>query len=140
MKSYNGKININFYNSKIPKEGLQFIYLSMILTDLSLEQVQIIILKCFYKNENMLLKEKRFLSILLMISDSNEESSDEETLLEKIQMEKNSDYEENSDEEILKKVQTGENPDEENQTFFSIQKMVHKYCQKHKQRLQNEAC
>ena len=75
-----------------------------------------------------------------MISDSNEESSDEETLLEKIQMEKNSDYEENSDEEILKKVQTGENPNEENQIFFSIQKMVHKYCQKHKQRLQNEAC
>ena len=38
----------------------------------------------------MLLKEK---SILLMISDSNEESSNEETLLEKIHMEKNSDYE-----------------------------------------------
>ena len=48
-----------------------------------------------------------------MISDSNEESSDEETLLEKIQMEKNSDYE-NSIEEILKKVQTGENSGEEN--------------------------
>ena len=35
--------------------------------------------------------------------DTNEENSDEETLLNKIQAEKNSDYEENFDKEILKK-------------------------------------
>ena len=40
--------------------------------------------------------------------------SDEETLSEKIQMEKNSDYEENSDEEIMKKSQTKKNFDEKN--------------------------
>ena len=40
-------------------------------------------------------------------SDSNEENSDKETLLEKIQTEKNSDYRENSDEEILKKNSDG---------------------------------
>ena len=27
MKSYNGKININFLNNKIPKEGSKFTYL-----------------------------------------------------------------------------------------------------------------
>ena len=40
--------------------------------------------------------------------------SDEETLSEKIQMEKNSDYEENYDEEIMKKSQTKKNSDEKN--------------------------
>ena len=33
IKSYNGKININFHNNKIPKEGSQFICLSVILID-----------------------------------------------------------------------------------------------------------
>ena len=32
-KSYNGKINTNFYNNKIPKEGSQCICLSVILID-----------------------------------------------------------------------------------------------------------
>ena len=30
MKSYNGKINTNLYNNKIPKDGLHFICLSVI--------------------------------------------------------------------------------------------------------------
>ena len=33
VKSYNGKINTNFWNNKIPKEGSQFICLSVILID-----------------------------------------------------------------------------------------------------------
>ena len=33
IKSFNGKINTNFYNNKIPKEGSQFISLSAILID-----------------------------------------------------------------------------------------------------------
>ena len=33
IKSYNGKINTNFRNNKIPKEGSQFICLSVILID-----------------------------------------------------------------------------------------------------------
>ena len=32
-KSYNGKLNTNFHNNKIRKEGSQFIYLSVILAD-----------------------------------------------------------------------------------------------------------
>ena len=33
MKSYNGKINADFHNNKIAKEGSQFICLSVILID-----------------------------------------------------------------------------------------------------------
>ena len=33
IKSFNGKINTNFYNNKIPKEGSQFISLSVIFID-----------------------------------------------------------------------------------------------------------
>ena len=33
IKSYNRKINTNFYNNKIPKEGSQYICLSVILID-----------------------------------------------------------------------------------------------------------
>ena len=46
-KSYNGKMKTNFYNNKIPKEGSQFIFWSVILMILFLEQIKIIILKCF---------------------------------------------------------------------------------------------
>ena len=45
--SYNGKMKTNFYNNKIPKEGSQFIFWSVILMILFLEQIKIIILKCF---------------------------------------------------------------------------------------------
>ena len=31
IKSYNGKINTNFHNNKVPREGSQFICLSVIL-------------------------------------------------------------------------------------------------------------
>ena len=33
IKSYNGKINTDFHNNKIAKEGSQFICLSVILID-----------------------------------------------------------------------------------------------------------
>ena len=33
IKSYNGKINTNFHNNKIPKEDSQYICLSLILID-----------------------------------------------------------------------------------------------------------
>ena len=33
MKSYNGKIDTNFHNNRIPKEGSQFIFLLVILID-----------------------------------------------------------------------------------------------------------
>ena len=58
IKSYNGKIDTNFHNNKIKKEGSHFICLLVILIDSAfLKQVKIIILKFFYKNVNMLLKK-----------------------------------------------------------------------------------
>ena len=65
MKFCNGKINTNFHNNKILREGSQLIYLSVILIDSVLEHVKIITLKCFKINLNMLLRKKRFLGILL---------------------------------------------------------------------------
>ena len=40
-------MNTNFHNNRIPREGSQFICLSVILIDSDLEQVKTIILKCF---------------------------------------------------------------------------------------------
>ena len=57
------------------------------------------------------LKEKK---IHNYITDEVEISSDEEDLLEKIQMEKNSDYEENPDKEIMEKIQMEKSSDEIN--------------------------
>ena len=67
IKSYNEKINTNFHNSKIPREGSQFIFLSVILIDPVFRTgknyyPQVILEECKYG-----VKEKRFLSILLMI-------------------------------------------------------------------------
>ena len=48
IKSYNGKIDTNFHNNKIKKEGSHFICLLVILIDSAfLKQVKIIILKFF---------------------------------------------------------------------------------------------
>ena len=47
IKSYNEKINTNFHNSKIPREGSQFIFLSVILIIFFLFYYFLIILKCF---------------------------------------------------------------------------------------------
>ena len=40
MKSYNGKTNTNFHDNKIPKEGSQFICLSVILIDFIFRRVK----------------------------------------------------------------------------------------------------
>ena len=63
-KSYEEKINTDFYGDKVLKDGSQCIFLSVILTNIVtsnivfLEQVKSIILKCFWKNVNVLLKKK----------------------------------------------------------------------------------
>ena len=89
------KINTNFHNNKIPKEGSYFICLLVVLI-LFLKQVKIIILKCFQKNVNLLLNKKKIPKYIIddiEISDSDREDSDRED-----SDEENSDRE-NSDEE-----------------------------------------
>ena len=74
-------------------------------------------LQVFLEECKYVIKEKKIPKYIIddvkFSSDSNEENSNEGTLLEKSQMEKNSDYEENSNEEILERLQT-EKKSEEN--------------------------
>ena len=82
IKSYNGKINTNFHNNKIPKEGSQFIYLSVILIDSDFRTgknyyPQVFLEKCKY-----IVKERRMPEYINddieIFSDSNGEDSGEE--------------------------------------------------------------
>ena len=93
IKSYNGKINTNFYNNKVPEEGSQCTCLSVIFIDSFLEQVIIIILKCFQKNVNMLLKKKGCLNIFLIDIDSSSDDFDREASDEEYSDEQNSNEE-----------------------------------------------
>ena len=67
ITSYNGKINTNFHNNKIPKEGSQVIPLSVVLIDFVFITGTIYYPQVFLEECNMLLKKKRCLSTLLMI-------------------------------------------------------------------------
>ena len=61
------KLNTNFHDNEIPKQSSQFIYLLVILVETVFRTAKIITSKCFKKNVNLLLKNKRCQSILLMI-------------------------------------------------------------------------
>ena len=66
IKSYNGKINTNLHNNKIPKEGSQFICLSVILIDSVLRTSKNFYPQVFLEECKYAVKEKRCLNILLM--------------------------------------------------------------------------
>ena len=81
IKPYNGKINTNFHNNKVPREVSQFISLLVILIDSVFRTdknyyLQVLLEECKY-----VVKEKRFVSILLndieSSSDFDRENSDE---------------------------------------------------------------
>ena len=65
IKSYNGKINANFHNNKIPKEGSQCIYLSVILTDSVYKKDKNYYPQVFLEECKYVVKEKRRLNLLL---------------------------------------------------------------------------
>ena len=67
IKSFNWKINTSFYNNKIPKEDSQFICLSVILIDSVFRTGKNYYPQVFLEESKYVVKEKRFLSILLMI-------------------------------------------------------------------------
>ena len=102
-QSYNGKINTNFHDNKIPKEGSQFLCLLVILIDSVLRTgkhyyPRVVLEECKYVgNENKI--PKYIIDDIEISSDSDEETSDKE-ILKIIQTKKNSD-EENSSEEII---------------------------------------
>ena len=115
MKSYHGKINLNFQGNKIPKEGSHFICLSMILIDSVFRTgtnyyPRVILEECKYAAT-----DKKIHSYIIddveISSDeesSNGENSDEK-ILEKMQVKKNSDEKDPSEEHSSKKNSNEEN-------------------------------
>ena len=97
VNSYNGKININFHNNKIPKEGSQYICLSVILIDSGFRTSKSYYPLVFLKNVNMLLKEKKIPEYIIdeieISSDSDRENSDRESSDDENSDEGNSDRE-----------------------------------------------
>ena len=67
IKSYNGKINTNFHNSKTPKEVSQFIFLLVVLNDYVFRTGKNYYPQVFLEEYKYIVKEKRFLSMLLTI-------------------------------------------------------------------------
>ena len=65
IKSYNGKINTNFHNSKILKEVSQFIFLLVVLNDYVFRTGKNYYPQVFLEEYKYIVKEKRFLSMLL---------------------------------------------------------------------------
>ena len=63
IKSYNGKINTNFHDNKIPKEGSQFICLSVILIDSVFRTGKNYYPQVFLEECKHVIKEKSILSI-----------------------------------------------------------------------------
>ena len=66
-KSYNGKINTNFQNNKIPREGSQFICLSVILIDSVFRTGKHYYPQVFLEECKYVVKEKIFQSTFLTI-------------------------------------------------------------------------
>ena len=64
-KSYNGKINTNFHNNKIPKESSHCICLSVILIDSVFRTGNNYYSQVFLEECKHVLNEKRCMSILL---------------------------------------------------------------------------
>ena len=81
IKSYNGKINTNFHNNKIPKEGSQFICLSVILIDSVFRTGKKN--RCFLEECKYVVREKKKMFEYItggieISSDSDREGSDKE--------------------------------------------------------------
>ena len=80
IKSYNGKINPNFQNNKIPKEGSQFICLWVILIDSVFKAVKNYYPQVFLKECKYVVNEKKITMYIYndISSDSDRENSNEE--------------------------------------------------------------
>ena len=67
IKSYNGKINTNFHNNKIQKEGSHCVCLSVTLINSVFRRGKNNYPRVFSEEYKYVVKEKTFLSILLRI-------------------------------------------------------------------------
>ena len=100
IKSYNGKINANFQNNKIPKEDTRFIGLLVISIDSIFRTGKNCYPQVFLEEWKHVFKEKKIHNFITddvkISSDSDEDNSDEE-ILENIQTKKSSDEEDSSE-------------------------------------------
>ena len=113
IKVYNSKVKTNFHGNKIPNASLEYVCLSVILLDSVHKKDNKYYPEWFLEECKYVVKEKKIHDYTIDDVDISSDS-DEQALLEKIQMEKNPDYEENSDEESMEKSQVGKNSDEKN--------------------------
>ena len=83
IKSYNGKINTNFLNNKIPKEGSQFICWSVILIDSVFRAGKNYYPQVFLEECKYFVKGKKMPEYITgdieISADSDREDSDEES-------------------------------------------------------------
>ena len=83
IKSYNRKINTNFHNNKIPKEGFQYICFSVILIDSAFRTGNNYYPQVFLEEWKYVVKERKMSKYIIddveISSDSDKENSDEET-------------------------------------------------------------
>ena len=98
IKLYEGKINSNFYNDKIPKEGSKCVCLSVILIDSVYTTGKDDYSHVFLEECKYIVKEKKMSEYItddtgIASDDSDEQNSDKEN------SEKENSNEENSDEE-----------------------------------------
>ena len=90
---YEGKINTNFHDNKIPKEGSIYICLSVIWLDFIFKMGKNYYPQVFLEECKYVITEKKINNSITddaEISDSDKDNSDEE-ILEKCQTRKNSD-------------------------------------------------
>ena len=81
VKSYNAKINTNFDNKKIPREGSHLIYLSVILIDSVFRTGKNYYPWVFLEEYEYVLKEKKITKYIIDtdIENYDEKTSDKET-------------------------------------------------------------
>ena len=78
IKSYNGKINTNFHNNKIPKEGSQCICLSVTLTDSVYKKDKNYYPQVFLEECKYVVKEKKKSNFIIDSIEISSDDSDEE--------------------------------------------------------------
>ena len=124
INSYNGKINTNFHNNKLTREGSQFICSSVILIDSVFQTGKNYYPQVFLEECKYIVKEKKIPKYIIddteISSDSDRQNSDKENSDEEILDEENSETK-NSDNLTLKnsseKNFSEENSIEEKQVY-----------------------
>ena len=87
MKFYNGKINTIFHSNKIPKEGSQYLYLTVVLINSVYRKAenyypQVFLEKCKYVVKGKTMSTFIIDDIEISFGDFDKEDSDEENIKE----------------------------------------------------------